>query len=695
MIKQYITDNIRNVCLIGHGNTGKTTILENLLYFSGAINKLGTIEAGNTVSDFEEEEINHKISIHNSLTFTEFQETKINFIDTPGIPDFVGEVRAALRVCEGAIVVVDSVEGIQMGTKKIWDYADEYKIPRIVFVNKMDKDEANFERVVNNINEQFKKPIIPIEIPIGHGGSFNGIIDLVLMKAIYPKADKKGVEIKEIPKEYLNLANKYREKLAEVVSEVDDKLVEKVLDGKPLTDDEIAKGVKESTLQFKIIPVICGSATKGAGIVTLLKMIIKFLPSPLFIGETIGFDPNNEEELIARHPSSEEPFCAFIYKNRLDQYAGKFSYFRVRSGVVTQDMEVVNASNGKKERLYHLYSIMGSRQIEVNKIIAGDIGVVAKIDSISTGDTLCDGKNQIKLPTLKLPKPAHSLSIIAENKNEEEKMLVAFQRVAEEDPTFKIHFNSETKETIISGMGEIQLNIIIERVKEKTKLNIFTSLPKIAFRETISGKSKAHYRHKKQSGGHGQFGEVFIDIEPLKRGTGFEFVDKIVGGSIPKNYIPGIEKGLKEAMEEGVLAKYPMTDIRVTLYDGSFHSVDSSELSFKIAAIHAMKKAVSDAKPILLEPVMNVEVHTDKDITGSILGDIQGRRGRILGMEGENEGRNQVIKAQIPLVEVLNYSTEIRSLTGDRATFEMDFSHYDPLIGKLADKIIEERKGSE
>mgnify|MGYP000290693594 CR=1 FL=1 len=692
MIKEYTTDHIRNIAFIGHGGTGKTTIVENLLYFSGATKQLGCIETKNTVSDFEEEEQIHKISIHNSLTFTEYQNTKLNFIDTPGIPDFVGEVRASLRVSEGALVVVDSVDGIQMGTQKIWNYANEYKIPRIIFVNKMDKDQANFENVVGRIQKQLDAPIIPIEIPIGKGESFKGVIDLVVMKALYPKADKSGVETKPIPKEYQKEAEKYRQALAETVADVDEKLVDKVLEGHSLTDDEIASAVMECTQQFKIIPIVCGSSSKGIGIVTLLKMMVQFLPSPLFAGETIGYDPNNEDELIARHPAVDEPFTAFVYKTRVDQYAGKFSYFRVRSGRIHQDMEVLNASNSKKERLSHLYSVMGRKQVEVSQIIAGDIGVAAKLDGVSTGNTLCDPKSPVKLPPLKIPKPIFSLSVRPKNKEEEEKLVLVLNKIASEDPTLIVEYNKETKETIMSGMGETQLSIVTEQIQNKYNLEIETALPIVAYRETISKSGKASHKHKKQSGGHGQFGEVYLDVESLDHGEGFQFVDKIVGGAIPKNFIPGVKKGVLEAMEEGVLARYPMTDIKVTLYDGSFHPVDSSELSFKLAALHAMKKAVSNASPMLLEPIMSVKVHTDKDILGDVLGDLQSRRGKILGVEADSQTTHQTVNAHTPLSEMLEYARDIRSLTGDRANFEMDFSHYESLQGKLADKIIEKRK---
>ncbi len=692
MIKEYTTDHIRNIAFIGHGGTGKTTIVENLLYFSGATKQLGCIESGNTVSDFEEEEQIHKISIHNSLTFTEFQDTKLNFIDTPGIPDFVGEVRGSLRVSEGAIVVVDSVDGIQMGTQKIWDYANEYKIPRILFINKMDKDQANFEDVVGRMQKQLNAPIIPIELPIGQGEDFKGVIDLVLMKALYPKADKSGVNTKPIPPEYQEQADRYRQALAETVADVDESLVDKVLEGGSLTNDEIANAVMECTQRFKIIPIVCGSATKGIGVMTLLKMIVQFLPSPLFVGETLGHDPDNEEELIARHPSVDEPFTAFVYKTRMDQYAGKFSYFRVRSGRIDRDMEIQNTSNGQKERLSHLYSIMGRKQIEVSRIIAGDIGVVAKLESVSTGDTLCDPKNLIRLPPLNIPKPIFSLSVRSRNKGDEEKVMLALNKTAGEDPTFEVEYNKETKETIMSGMGETQLSIIVEHIQNKNNLQIETSLPIVAYRETVSKPSKANHRHKKQSGGHGQFGEVHLDIEPLENGAGFQFVDKITGGAIPKNFIPGVEKGVLEAMEEGILARYPITDIKVTLYDGSFHPVDSSELSFKLAAVHAMKKAVANASPTLLEPIMSVKVHTDKDTLGNVLGDLQSRRSKILGVEADNHTTHQTVTASTPLSEMLEYARDIRSLTGDRASFEMDFSHYDSLQGKLADKVIESRR---
>jgi elongation factor G len=421
-------------------------------------------------------------------------------------------------------------------------------------------------------------------------------------------------------------------------------------------------------------------------------MIIKFLPSPLFVGETLGFNPNNENELIARNPDVNDPFTAFVYKTRIDQYAGKFSYFRVRSGKAIPDMELTNASTENKVKLSHIYSIMGSKQVEVNELIAGDIGVATKLDNVSTADTLHDPKHPIKLPPLKLPKTVYHLSVRSENKGDEDKIMASLNKVTQEDPTFKVKVNPETKETIISGMGEIQLDVIKSHIQDKNNLKIITNIPKIAYRETISKAAKAQYRHKKQTGGHGQFGEVFINVEPLERGLGFEFVNKIVGGAIPKGYILGVEKGLKEAMEEGVLAKYPITDVKVTLYDGSFHPVDSSELSFKLAALHAMKKAVNSCDPILLEPIMNVTVYTDKELTGDVLGDIQGRRGRILGMDEGAKSTNQVIKAQVPFSGMTKYSIELRSLTSGRATFEMGFSHYEPLTGRLADKVIQDAK---
>lgn len=692
MIKDYSTENIRNICVIGHGGTGKTTIVENLLYFAGAIPKLGNVNNGTSTSDFEEEEIQHKHSIHNSLTFCEFMDTKLNIIDTPGIPDFVGEVRAALRVSEGALVVVDSVDGIQMGTRKIWEYADEYKVPRIVFLNKMDKDRADFESIVSRIQKKFETPIIPIEIPIGQGEKFEGVIDLVLMKALYPKADKSGVEMKDIPAEYMDQAKKYRQDLAEIVADVDEKFVDKILDGSDLTDDEIARAVHECTLQFKLIPLVCGSADKAIGIMTLLKMMVKFLPSPKFVGETIGNAPGNEEDLIARHPDINEPFTAFVYKTRVDQYAGKFSYFRVRSGIIEKDMEVIDANTGQKEKLSHLYSIMGKKQVEVDKVIAGDIGVVAKSEIMNTGHSLCDPKKElICLPPLKIPKPIYSLAVSPESKGDEDKMMASLQKIASEDPTFKVDYNNETQETIISGMGEIQLNIVLEQLKQKNNLNLKAALPKIAYRETITKSVKTAYRHKKQTGGHGQFGEVEIEILPEENGKGFVFEDNIVGGAIPKTYIPGVEKGLIEAMEEGPLAKYPVTDIKVKLVDGSHHPVDSSELSFKLAGYHALKQAYEEASPILLEPVMVTDIHVDKDTLGDILGDIQGRRGKVLGVEGKEDNISQTVKAQIPLAELLEYANVIRSLTRDRATFEMEFSHYEPCLGKIADQVVNKR----
>lgn len=700
MIKDYDPKNIRNITIIGHNNTGKTTLTEALLFMGGALSSKGSVEEKNTASDFTTEEKERGISIHSAVLYVESEDVKVNIIDTPGMSDFVGDVRASLRVAEGAIVLVDAVEGMEMETEKIWKYADEYHIPRSVFVNKMDKEKADFFKVISDLQQRFSIPVIPIEIPIGQGESFQGVIDLVRMKAVFPKDNGREVHLEEIPADLLEQAKEYRQKLAEAVAETDDRLIEKFLDEQPLTRDEIEKGLLDVMRDFKVIPVMCGSALKNIGIVTLLRNIVHEAPSPIYKGAVSGIDPNKSDDIIERKPVLDEPFSAFVFKTTQDQYSGKMSYIRVRSGELRKGDEIYNPNILKKEKINHLYFVNGRDLIETDRIVAGGIGVLLKLEDTRTGHTLCDQKEPIQLPALRLPKPIYSLSVSAHSKNEDEKFFQLLQRIAEEDPTFHVSYNPEIKQTIIDGMGDFHLRLYLESIEAKHKIKSNFELPRIAYRETITKAAEARYKHKKQSGGHGQYGEVAIKIQPLQRGQGFEFVDRIVGGVIPKQYIPGVQKGLEEAMVEGVLANYPVQDVQVFLVDGSHHSVDSSEYSFKLAGIGAFNEASKKASPVLLEPVMRVIIQTDKSSLGDILGDLNGRRAKVLGMEdSQSEGNSSdsdsaftTVEAHVPHAEMLSYAIDLRSMTSGRASFSMEFSHYEVLQGRLAQDAIEKNR---
>ncbi len=691
-MQEYKTEDIRNVVLIGHTGVGKTMLMENALYLTGFIDKCGSIDAGTTVGDFLEEEKKRKISIQSSIASCEYKNKKINFIDTPGGSDFIGDVRAALRVADGAVVVVNGVDGVEIGTENIWKVADEYHVPRLVFINQMDKHNANFDGVVKTLNSKFHKPCVPVQIPIKVGDNFNGVIDLIDMKAVYLDDSGKGVRVEEIPVEFVDLANKHRENLRDVAADTDDELIEKVLEGKKLNHDEIIKGLKNAILDYKIIPITCGSLEKGIGIHLLLDLIEDSFPSPIYLGEYEGVNPTTGEKAV-RHPDNKEPFSAFIFKSYSDQYAGSVSLMRIRSGQLNKDDEIVIAGKDKKIKASHLYALEGKTQLEITHASTGDVVALLKVNSLYAGDTLCDKNSQFKAHSLKLPNPVYFVAVKAKNPKEEEKLNEILHQFSKENPSFNVRFDGETHENVIESMGVRQVDIILSMVKNRTKIESETSEPKIAYRETICKPGKGHHKHKKQSGGHGQYGEVYIDVAPLTNGEEFEFINKIVGGAVPKNYIPGIEKGLREAMTSGVLGQYPMTGIQVTLYDGTFHDVDSSEMAFKIAARAALKDAVAQSSPVLLEPVMDLKIMIDDEMMGDVLSDLNSRRGRVQGMGGESEGdSSKVVNAQVPLSELLRYSIDLKSLTSGKASFDMKFSHYDKISGRKADDIISLRK---
>ncbi len=684
-------ESLRNIAVIAHGGAGKTSLIEALLFDTGSINRLGNVEDGTTTTDYEPEEIERKITITSSIAFCDWKSHRINLIDTPGFINFLEETRGSLRAVDGAVVIVSAISGVKAETQKIWQYASEQELPKLVFVNKMDKDSANFSRAVGEVEKAFETDALPLQLPIGTGENFSGIIDLIKMQAFTFSGGK--VQETDIPSDMASDVEEYRKQLVEKIAEADDTLLEKYLEGETLTDDEILKGIKEGSLTKRFVPVTCGSATKNIGIPLLLDMLLLCLPSPVEIARVTpikGKDPKSGAE-ITRKPAREEPFSAFIFKTIADPYAGRLSLFRLYSGELKSDSNILNSSSEAKERIGQVFHLMGKKQIPAQILGPGEIGVVAKLKETSTGDTLCDDANPIVFPKVPFADPIISYAIEPKSKGDEEKVGTSLQKILEEDVTLKFQRDEETKEMLLSGMGQVHLEVTLERLKRKFGVEVLMKTPKIPYRETIKSSSKAQGKYKKQSGGRGQYGDCYLSIEPLPRGTGYEFADKIVGGVIPQQYRPAVEKGVVETMREGIIAGYPLVDFKVTLYDGSYHSVDSSEMAFKIAGSMALRKAVMDAKPVLLEPIMNVEVITPDDTLGAIIGDLNSKRGKVQGVEPQ-AGGNQKISAQVAMSEMLTYANQLHSLTSGRGLYSMEFSHYEEVPSHLAQKIIAERE---
>ncbi len=694
MLKEYKTDQIRNVAIIGHGQTGKSTLLDAMLFAGGQLDKMGSQNAGTLVSDFDEDEKNRKISIRSAMAFLEMDGVKINILDTPGTSDFVGESRAALQAAECAVLVVDSVDGVQIETEKWWRYLKENNIPRIIFVNKMDKERANYSNVIENLKTNLGVNVASLCIPHGEGDAFSGVADIIDMKLITPKGDGKQVTVGDIPGDLADQAEDERMNLIELAAEADDDLIEKFLEGEELTDEEIRNGLKAQLKDAKLTTVICGSAEKVIGIKNLLRVIKDFAPAPELGKEYHGLEQGKNAAEKTITSAADGPVVAVVLKTYIDQYAGRFNYLKVISGELNPDTDVINVRLNAKERVSKIFTMVGNKQHDMPKICAGDIGVVVKLEKVTTKDTLCDAANLINLKVIDLPSPLFSYAIEPVNKGDVDKIGQFFHKVTDENPTVTYAYNAETRETVLSGMGEMQLSIILEELKEKNRLEVITHEPRVPYRETITKKVESQYRHKKQSGGHGQFGEVYIRMEPLARGEGFKFSESIFGGSVPKQYIPGVEKGINEALEAGVLGKFPVVDVAVDLFDGKHHDVDSSEMAFKIAARYAFKQGMEQGGPQLLEPVMDVKVFVDKDFMGDVLSDVTSRRGRVQGMDSaEDSGGNvSVIRAKVPLSEMLRYTIDLRSMTQGKASFEMTFSHYDPVSGRDAENVIAARK---
>jgi elongation factor G len=686
-VKVYKADAIRNVALVGHGGCGKTSLSEALLYTAGAIDRLGRVDDGTTTSDYDPDEVKRKISVNASLLPCEWKGVKINFIDAPGYADFVGDVKGALRVVEGALIVVCAVSGIEVGTETAWDFAEEYKVPRAIFVNKMDRENADFYAVVEALRTRFGNRVVPVQLPIGSQSTFKGVVDLINMKAQVGAG--KSLSEGEIPADMTEAVAKYKEILVEAAAENEDELITKYLEGEELTSEEIARGVAAGIRAGKLVPVFCGSALNNIGAIMLLDEIATAFPSPADVSPQKGLNPqtNAEEE---RKPSDAEPFSALVFKTLADPYVGKLTYFRVYSGVLKSDSHVFNSTKEIEERVGQIYFLRGKNQEATAEVHAGDIAAVAKLSETGTGDTLCDKAKPIVYPKIEFPAPVYSVAVRAKSKADEDKLGSALSKLAEEDPTFQYHREMETGETIISGLGESHVEITVDRLKRKFGVSVDVDMPKIPYRETILTSAKAQGRHKKQTGGRGQYGDCWIEIEPAERGSGFQFVDQIVGGAIPRQFIPAVEKGIREAMERGILAGYPMVDIKATVYDGSYHPVDSSEMAFKMAGILAFQNAAEKASPVLLEPMLSVEVVVPEEYMGDVIGDLNGKRGRILGME-PIDGK-QLIRAIVPQAEMLRYAIDLRSIARGRGTFKTQFSHYEQVPAHIAQQIIEQRK---
>lgn len=692
-MERFPLEKTRNIGIMAHIDAGKTTTTERILYYTGVTYKMGEVHEGTAVMDWMPQEQERGITITSASTTCMWKEHKINIIDTPGHVDFTIEVERSLRVLDGAIAIFDASAGVEPQSETVWRQADKYKVPRIAFINKMDKVGADFFMSIESMIEKLGANPVAVQIPIGKEDTFRGPIDLIEMKAYYFDDETLGAKFveEEIPSEYIELAKEYRDKMIEALCDIDDRIMEKYLSGESISSDEIRAALRKGTIEMKITPVLCGSAFKNKGVQMLLDAIVYYLPSPLDIPPVKGLNPLDGME-IRRKPSVDEPLTALAFKIMTDPYMGSLTYVRVYSGVLKSGSYVYNSTRNIKERVARIFRMHSNHKEEIKEVCAGDIAAVVGLKNTLTGDTLCDENNPIVLEAIEFPEPVISVAIEPKTKADQEKLSLSLQKISQEDPSFRVSFNEETGQTIISGMGELHLEIIVDRLTREFKVGANVGKPQVAYKETIKSSAKAEGKFIRQTGGRGQYGHVWIEIEPLERGKGFEFVNKIVGGTIPKEFIPAVEKGVVEAMEGGVLAGYPVVDIRVTLFDGSYHEVDSSELAYKIAASMALKEACKKAGLVLLEPIMDVEVVVPEDYMGEVLGDLNSRRGKIQSVE--RRGKAQVIRALVPLAEMFGYATDLRSRTQGRGTYTMQFSHYDEVPKALTEQIIAKIKGT-
>jgi elongation factor G len=686
-MKEYTQDHIRNVSLIGHGGAGKTSLTEAFLFSAGSTTRLGKVEEGNTLSDYRADEISRQISVNTSLLFCEWKATKINILDTPGYTDFTGEVKSALRVSDVALVVLKAVEGAEVGTEIVWKYTSEMKNGVVFVVNKLDQENADFEKTLRQAQEMFGHDVIPLQFPLTQGLGFDSIVDVVRMKLLkfIPGGNGKYTEM-DIPAEAQTTAQTYRQQMLELVAETDETLLNKYLEQGGLSDDDVRQGLRAGILTRTLFPLLCAAGTQNVGALSLLDFLVDYAPSPLDSGDLRGVLPGTKNEIIVKQDASGLP-SMFVFKTVSESHVGELSFFRVSSGTVAPGLDLTNQTNGKPERLAQLYVMNGKDRKEITRLPAGDLGAVVKLKDTHTNDTLAGKSLTVCYPRIAFPYPVFHAAILPKAKGDEDKISTGLHALHQEDPTFLFRVDPEVHQTIGSGQGELHLDVVIKRLKQRYNVDVDLVEPKVPYRETIKAVVKdAEYKHKKQTGGHGQYGHVHLRLEPLKRGQGFEFLDEVVGGVVPGKFIPAVEKGVVEIMKEGVLAGYPVVDVRVALHYGSYHDVDSSEMAFKVAASQAFRKGFMEAKPILLEPIFDVEVKVPEDAMGDVMGDISSRRGKISGME--TAGHSQMIRAQVPAAELHKYATVLRSKTGGRGVFTASMSHYEEVPREQAEKVI-------
>ena len=691
MTRAFSLKDTRNIGIMAHIDAGKTTATERILFYTGKIHKIGDTHDGNSQMDWMEQEQERGITITSAATTAEWKKHRINIIDTPGHVDFTVEVERSLRVLDGSVAVLDAQSGVEPQTETVWRQATTYGVPRIVFVNKMDKTGADFLYSVGTIHDRLQANAHPIQLPIGAEDLFEGVIDLVEMKAIYKEGSVgENLVEKEIPAEYQDQAEEYREKLIEAVAEFDEDFMEKYLGGEEITIDELKAAIRKATLSVEFFPVVCGSAFKYKGVQPMLDAVVEYLPSPLDVPAIKGINPDTDEE-VERHSSDEEPFAALAFKVMTDPFVGKLTFFRVYSGILSSGSYVKNSTKGKRERVGRILQMHANTRNEIAEVYAGDIAAAVGLKDTTTGDTLCDEKNEVILESMEFPEPVIQLSVEPKSKADQDKMSTALQKLQEEDPTFRAGTDEETGQVIIAGMGELHLDIIVDRMRREFKVECTVGAPMVSYRETFKQAAQVQGKFTRQSGGRGQYGDVWIEFTPNEPGAGFEFENAIVGGVVPREYIPAVEAGLKDSMANGVLAGYELIDVKAKLFDGSYHDVDSSEMAFKVAASLALKEAAKKCNPVILEPIMKVEVVMPEEYLGDIMGDITSRRGRVEGMEAR--GNAQVVSASVPLSEMFGYATSLRSATQGRGTYSMVFDHYEEVPKSISEEIIKKNKG--
>ena len=686
-MRVYESESLRNVAIIGHGTSGKTSLTSAMLFDAGAINRLARVEDGNTVTDYEDEEIERKISISSALAYCEWNKNKINILDTPGYRPFLTDTRLVMRAADAAILVLDAVAGVEVQTEKVWEFAEEFRLPRLMVINKMDRDNASFERALASVEECFGRAGVPIQIPIGAEREFTGVINILNSKAYRYERDGSGkFRATDIPDEYQEAAQKAREKLIEMVAESSDELLEKFFAEGTLSASDLLEGLKKGVYARTIFPILCTSAIHNIGIPHVLEAIVELLPPP-GIEKVRGINPKTNEP-VEHAITSKDPYAAFVVKTVADPFTGRISIIRLYSGIMRSDTTYNNQTKGKSEKFGPLQALQGKTMTPVGEVHAGDFFAVTKLRETTTGDTLCDPSQPILFPAVEIPEPSITFAIEPKARGDEDKISSALTRITEEDPAIKYNRDPQTKQLLLSGAGQLHVEVTVAKMRKRYGVEVILKTPKVPYRETIRGTADVQGRHKKQTGGHGQFGDCWIKLQPLPRSAGFEFVDEIFGGSIPRNFIPAVEKGIVESAARGFLAGFPVVDFRVTLYDGSFHPVDSSEMAFKIAGSLAFKKAMEQAQPVLLEPIMNVEILAPQEYAGDLMGDLTSRRGKLQGMDVKRD--MQVIKSQVPMAEMVSYAPVLTSVTGGRGNYHMEFSHYDEVPAHIAQKIIEE-----